>query len=335
MKPNYSISIPKPCHEDWSQMTPNEKGRFCQSCTKTVVDFTKMSTSEIQDYIYKNKNQRICGHIKQSQLDTINLKIPETVFNQNLSFHRVFLLALLVSMGLTLFNCEDEKGRTKKIESVEIVESHKKAIDTLLNHDDINKIQLDTINEKKTKTSKTEVVKKELVEGMIIIETVGEVEVLPIDINDTDPVDIDDIETIDIDTLEGEVSTYCPRPKQDDVVFGLIVENPPEFKDTPKSLSRSEKREYLSNRITEIVKNNFNQEIANTLGLKGKQRIFTQFTVNEEGLVDDIKIRTNHQALEKEAVRVLKLFPQFKPAQQRGRNIAAVYSLPIVFIAED
>jgi len=134
MKTNYSISIPKPCHEDWSKMTKNEKGRFCQSCSKTVVDFTEMNTDEIQDYIHNNKSQRICGHIKQSQLNTINLRIPETVFSQNLSFQKLFLLTLLIVMGTNLFNCSNENGDIKKIESVEIVEQHAKVKDSILNY---------------------------------------------------------------------------------------------------------------------------------------------------------------------------------------------------------
>ncbi|WP_204344792.1 energy transducer TonB [Psychroserpens algicola] len=121
MKPRYSITIPKPCHENWSTMTPNDKGRFCQSCSKTVVDFTQMDTNDIQEFIHKNKHQRICGHIKQKQLDTFNLQISETVFEQQLTFHKLFLLALLLAMGTTLFNCSDDKGQSKKIERVEIV----------------------------------------------------------------------------------------------------------------------------------------------------------------------------------------------------------------------
>ncbi len=37
------LSIPKPCHEDWAAMTPNEQGRHCAVCAKTVTDFTQMS----------------------------------------------------------------------------------------------------------------------------------------------------------------------------------------------------------------------------------------------------------------------------------------------------
>ncbi len=48
MKNLIEISVPKPCHEDWSKMTPREKGKFCSACKKTVVDFRKKSTEEIQ-----------------------------------------------------------------------------------------------------------------------------------------------------------------------------------------------------------------------------------------------------------------------------------------------
>ena len=100
MKNYYSISIPKPCHEDWSIMTPKEKGRFCDSCAKTVIDFTKMNSLEIQDFINENKSNRICGHFKQTQLDSININVPSHIIEQQ-SFHKLFLLVLLITMGTT------------------------------------------------------------------------------------------------------------------------------------------------------------------------------------------------------------------------------------------
>ena len=42
MERNFKITIPQPCHENWDQMTPKDNGRFCLSCSKTVVDFTSM-----------------------------------------------------------------------------------------------------------------------------------------------------------------------------------------------------------------------------------------------------------------------------------------------------
>ncbi|VVV01394.1 carboxypeptidase-like regulatory domain-containing protein [Mesonia oceanica] len=62
----FKLNIPKPCHEDWQQMSPTQKGKFCASCRKEVIDFTKLSSTEIAR---KTKNAtQLCGRFTQSQL---------------------------------------------------------------------------------------------------------------------------------------------------------------------------------------------------------------------------------------------------------------------------
>ena len=61
------ITIPKPCHENWAAMTPEEKGRFCQVCSKSVRDFTNASDQEIIDDLFQNPN--ICANFRVDQLD--------------------------------------------------------------------------------------------------------------------------------------------------------------------------------------------------------------------------------------------------------------------------
>ncbi|KFC19236.1 hypothetical protein [Chryseobacterium sp. FH1] len=61
------VTIPKPCHENWSNMTPEEKGRFCQVCSKSVRDFTSASDLEIITDLSENPN--ICGNFRVDQLD--------------------------------------------------------------------------------------------------------------------------------------------------------------------------------------------------------------------------------------------------------------------------
>jgi hypothetical protein len=49
-----AISIPKPCSEKWTEMEVAEEGRFCQSCEKTVIDFTKFSDKELLAFFLNN-----------------------------------------------------------------------------------------------------------------------------------------------------------------------------------------------------------------------------------------------------------------------------------------
>ena len=67
------ISIPEPCNENWNSMSPNKNGKFCNSCDKTVIDFTKMNNPEIQKYFSENSNnERICGYYKFNQVENEN-----------------------------------------------------------------------------------------------------------------------------------------------------------------------------------------------------------------------------------------------------------------------
>lgn len=122
MNSQIKISIPEPCHEDWNKMIPNKNGRFCQSCSKTVVDFTTMLPDDIKNYFLENRGKSICGRIKQSQLDSIIIKIPSSVLYSQTNYHYFFLLALFAVMGTTLFSCADKNGNKQKIDKIEIVE---------------------------------------------------------------------------------------------------------------------------------------------------------------------------------------------------------------------
>ncbi len=63
----FGIQIDNPCSENWENMTPSERGRFCNSCSKQVVDFSVMSDADIVAYFKKHKN--VCGRFAEEQLD--------------------------------------------------------------------------------------------------------------------------------------------------------------------------------------------------------------------------------------------------------------------------
>ncbi|MBC5833767.1 hypothetical protein G6N05_02600 [Flavobacterium sp. F372] len=93
MKSKIQISIPEPCNEGWQNMTPVEKGRFCASCQKTVLDFTYLSDNEIINLV--NKNDTLCGRINTSQL---NRNLIETKRTSN--YFGYFATSVLAFLGL-------------------------------------------------------------------------------------------------------------------------------------------------------------------------------------------------------------------------------------------
>lgn len=67
MKKQILLHIPEPCHENWDAMTPQDKGRHCQSCNKVVVDFSVMTDRQVLDY-FKNAQGNTCGRFHNDQL---------------------------------------------------------------------------------------------------------------------------------------------------------------------------------------------------------------------------------------------------------------------------
>ncbi|GGG54200.1 hypothetical protein GCM10011414_24940 [Croceivirga lutea] len=63
----FKVTIPEPCHEDWNTMTPTQKGRFCELCSKEVQDFTFKSNTQIAAILANNDS--ICGRFRKSQLN--------------------------------------------------------------------------------------------------------------------------------------------------------------------------------------------------------------------------------------------------------------------------
>ena len=100
-KKDFQINIPEPCHEDWNEMTPKEKGRFCASCSKIVVDFSRMEPEEIKNYLITKTKEKVCGHFRRSQVDHTGGPIPGArTFTEKVKY---FIYCLLLCFGISLF----------------------------------------------------------------------------------------------------------------------------------------------------------------------------------------------------------------------------------------
>lgn len=104
------IEVPEPCRENWNEMKPEEKGRFCDKCCKVVMDFTSMSTGEVVDFISSRSSEKICGRFRSDQVS-----VPPQFPKENVSVSgklKIFLAALVFVFGGLLFTGCGTSGTT-------------------------------------------------------------------------------------------------------------------------------------------------------------------------------------------------------------------------------
>ena len=89
------ITIPEPCHENWNNMIPVDRGKFCASCQKCVVDFSTYSDEALMNY-FKTPRANTCGHFNSTQVGRYILP----TINPKPSFYSKAALAMVVFLSL-------------------------------------------------------------------------------------------------------------------------------------------------------------------------------------------------------------------------------------------
>ncbi|WP_246296548.1 energy transducer TonB [Winogradskyella vidalii] len=109
------------------------------------------------------------------------------------------------------------------------------------------------------------------------------------------------------------------------------VEVSPLFPDCKSVSDGLSQKKCFTTEISSSINKNFDFSLVNSLGLSaGKKRIFIQMILDKYGAVKNVIARGPHPDLEEEAVRVVKLLPQFTPGQHQGKAVSVAYSLPLV-----
>ncbi len=97
------ITINEPCHENWDNMKPNDKGAFCLSCQKNVIDFTSKSIDQIKDFFNElPQSNNVCGRFKEKQLNEISFEHFINEF-MNWKFVKKMAVIFFLSLGGALF----------------------------------------------------------------------------------------------------------------------------------------------------------------------------------------------------------------------------------------
>ncbi len=108
-------TIEEPCHEDWNQMKPEAKGRFCEACSKTVVDFSSMSDFSIVTYLEEKKHESVCGRFRPDQMErSYVLPRPHQAFSFDLK-------AVALGLALTTFSAIHVEAQVTPIDTTQII----------------------------------------------------------------------------------------------------------------------------------------------------------------------------------------------------------------------
>lgn len=90
----FEFNIAKPCTNDWNEMTPNEQGRFCDSCQERVVDLTSMTDRQIIK-IYEQNQGKLCGRTQPAQLNRSIVLEPTYVRKTKLKAFTAIVASIL------------------------------------------------------------------------------------------------------------------------------------------------------------------------------------------------------------------------------------------------
>lgn len=109
-KKNFRLKIDMPCTENWDNMQPNEQGRFCMSCQKTVIDFTQMSDAEIVQFFAQYKGEKVCGVFRNSQIQKTYPKVWQAPLH-----HRSFWRTAFAGMALLTLLAQPFSGAANAV----------------------------------------------------------------------------------------------------------------------------------------------------------------------------------------------------------------------------
>ena len=150
-------------------------------------------------------------------------------------------------------------------------------------------------------------------------------------IKDDDP----EIETI-IEAVEPTQDTEVLPPTAIDYVDDDIIDEPIDFIRVeevpvfPGCENSSDKRACFQKMIQKHIRRNFQYpENAIDMNLQGK--VYLQFTVQKDGSVGELKMRSPHKILGDEAARIISKLPKMQPGKQRDKAVKVPFSIPITF----
>ncbi|MET3537361.1 hypothetical protein [Chryseobacterium limigenitum] len=122
MKP--FLRIEKPCEESLEKMHDLPDGKFCDLCSKKVLDLSNLNDSEILNIIQQNKGEKFCGIVFKNQINR-SLQ-PKISFSQNHHSRKTTFTKIAAGVILTASIFNSYPAQTKTVTKTEFVFSKSK-----------------------------------------------------------------------------------------------------------------------------------------------------------------------------------------------------------------
>ena len=206
----------------------------------------------------------------------------------------LFMIGLVISLGVVLaaFSVTQKKSAVDELQRLEDVD---------FEDEDIPVTRQEQPPEVKPPPP------QQTIEVLTIVDDNTEIE---------DEFEMDDVEADD-DTQVEIVDLGDDEEEEEPEIF-FIVETMPEFPGGELGL-----RKYIATHVKY-------PNIARENGIEGK--VYVRFCVTSKGTVEKVSIaRGVDPILDKEALRVVKALPKWKPGEQRGKKVNVWYTVPINF----
>lgn len=128
-------------------------------------------------------------------------------------------------------------------------------------------------------------------------------------------------------------SIFAQNNNDNDNLFIIIEDVPvyPGCKGDAEALKKC-----FSKSFQRFFAKKFDADLPNKLNLEpGEVRMYIFFRINENGLVDSIKVNAPHPELESSIISTVSQLPKMQPGKLKGEPVPVKYSIPFkIFIEE-